>query len=345
MTSSSDNNGSVPGAGKAHVEHELGDLAFTRETPYGTVAEATFAGALSFCRRRYSKDVADADVAVVGVPYDLATTSRPGARLGPRAVRAASSMVAWSRPFGWDFDPFDRLHVVDYGDVQFDWGRPQQVPAQIRAQFAAILATETATLMLGGDHFCTYPVLQAQAAKHGPMALIHFDAHSDTWRDEDSRIDHGTMFFHAAEQGLIDVEHSVQVGIRTVNDETHGFQVLDATWIRREGINRTIASIRDRVGDRPCYLTFDIDCLDPAFAPGTGTPVVGGLSSADARDILHGLGGINLKSMDLVEVAPAYDVSEITALAGATIALDLLSLYAVAQTIPRTSVNLRTDTS
>ncbi|MAP12531.1 MAG: agmatinase [Gammaproteobacteria bacterium] len=311
-----------------HVEHEQGDLAFTRESPYGTLGEATFAGALSFCRRRYSKHTADADIAVVGVPFDLATTSRPGARLGPRAVRAASAMIAWCPPFGWGFDPFEDLHVVDFGDVQFDWGHPEGVPEQITAQFSQILATDTATLMIGGDHFATYPVLKAHVEKHGPLALVHFDAHSDTWRDEDERIDHGTMFFHAAQQGLIDVDHSVQVGIRTVNEESHGFEVLDAYRVRADGITRTIQNIRARVGNRPCYLTFDIDCLDPAYAPGTGTPVVGGLSTADAREIIRGLSGLQVRGMDLVEVAPAYDVSEITALAGATIALDLIALFA-----------------
>ena len=311
-----------------HQEYQQGDLAFTRESPYGTLAEATFAGGLSFLRRTYSKDLTHADLAIVGVPFDLATTNRPGARFGPRAMRAASAMLAWSAPWGWDYDPFERLQVVDIGDLQFDWGRPSHVPAQLCTQFEAILATNTATLMLGGDHFSTYPALQANAAKHGPLALIHFDAHSDTWRDESGRIDHGTMFFHAAEQGLIDVDHSVQIGIRTVNPETHGFEVLDANWIRRQGIAQTIQAIRQRVGTRPCYVTFDIDCLDPAFAPGTGTPVVGGLSSADARDILRGLQGIDLRAMDVVEVAPAYDVAEITALAAATIALDLICLYA-----------------
>ena len=127
-------------------------------------------------------------------------------------------MIAWCPPFGWGSDPFEDLHVVDFGDVQFDWGHPENVPEQITAQFSQILATDTATLMIGGDHFATYPVLKAHVEKHGPLALVHFDAHSDTWRDEDERIDHGTMFFHAAQQGLIDVDHSVQVGIRTVNE-------------------------------------------------------------------------------------------------------------------------------
>lgn len=311
-----------------HDEFSAGDLAFTRTSPYGTVAEATFAGALSFMRRRYSKDLTDVDLAVVGVPYDLATTSRPGARHGPRGIRAASAMLAWDRAWGWPFDPFDRLHVVDYGDARFDPGVPGEIPAVLEAQFKTILDAGVATLMLGGDHFCTYPVLRAHAAKHGPLALVHFDAHSDTWRDDGERIDHGTMFFHAAEQGLLDVAHSIQVGIRTHNPEMHGFEIVDGDQVRAMGPEAVSAAIRKRVGDAPCYVTFDIDCLDPAFAPGTGTPVVGGLNTGDARQILRGLAGLDVRGMDLVEVAPCYDQSEVTALAGASIALDLVSLFA-----------------
>ena len=313
---------------KVHDEFSVGDLAFTRQSPYGTIAEATFAGALSFMRRRYSKDLTDVDVAVVGFPFDLATTSRSGARHGPRGIRAASAMLAWDSVWGWDFDPFDKLHVIDYGDCQFDPGQPQSIPEVVQAQFSHILNSGAAMLMLGGDHFATYPSLCAHHAKHGPLALIHFDAHSDTWRDESDRIDHGTMFFHAAQKGIIDVERSIQVGIRTNNPETHGFEILNGDWVRNNGTQAVVRAIRERVGDHPCYVTFDIDCLDPAFAPGTGTPVVGGLNTGDAREILRGLSGLDVRGMDVVEVAPAYDVSEITALAGASIALDLLALYA-----------------
>ena len=313
---------------KVHDEFSVGDLAFTRQSPYGTVAEATFAGALSFMRRRYSKDLTDVDVAVVGFPFDLATTSRSGARHGPRGIRAASAMLAWDSVWGWDFDPFEKLHVIDYGDCQFDPGQPQSIPGVVQAQFSHILNAGAAMLMLGGDHFATYPSLCAHHAKHGPLALIHFDAHSDTWRDESDRIDHGTMFFHAAQRGIIDVDRSIQVGIRTNNPETHGFEILNGDWVRNNGPQAVVRAIRKRVGGHPCYVTFDIDCLDPAFAPGTGTPVVGGLNTGDAREILRGLSGLDVRGMDVVEVAPAYDVSEITALAGASIALDLLALYA-----------------
>jgi agmatinase len=184
-------------------------------------------------------------------------------------------------------------------------------------------------LALGGDHFIAYPLLKAHAKKHGaPLSLIHFDAHSDTWSDEVDRIDHGTMFFHAAKEGLVDPGSSAQVGLRTTNPDTMGFNVLDAPWVHENGIDAVVAKIRAVVGNKPAYLTFDIDCLDPSYAPGTGTPVCGGLTSHQAIEILRGLVGINLVGMDMVEVAPAYDVGEITALAAAALAMEMLYLYA-----------------
>ncbi|MEM7276751.1 MAG: agmatinase [Pseudomonadota bacterium] len=304
------------------------DFAITRESVYGTQPEPSFAGILSFMRRQYSKSLDGIDLAVVGVPYDLATTNRSGTRSGPRAIRQASSILAWDRVWGWDFDPFDRLAVVDYGDALFDSGRPDKAPDEITECFRQILATDTATLALGGDHFISYPILKAYAEKFGPLSLIHFDAHCDTWRDESGRIDHGTMFFHAANEGIVDPSRSIQMGMRTNNDETHGYTVLSADWLRENGIQTAVERIKACVGDNPCYLTFDIDFLDPAFAPGTGTPVIGGPSSGEARALLRGLSGINLKGMDLVEVAPAYDVGEITALAGASLCMDLISIFA-----------------
>lgn len=304
------------------------DLAFTREDLYGTVVEATYAGAVSFMRRKYSRDLQGVDVAVTGVPYDLGTSNRSGARLGPRAIRSISSMLSWGTVQGWEFDPFNKLAVVDYGDCVFDSGRPEQVPEQIAAHAREIISQDTALLTLGGDHFITYPVLKAHAEKYGPISLIHFDAHSDTWEDESGRIDHGTMFYHAAKQGIVDPGTSAQMGMRLSNPKTHGYNVFDAHWVHTQGPEVAASRIKEIVGDRPCYITFDIDFLDPSFAPGTGTPVVGGPSTYQALQILRGLSGINLVGMDVVEVAPAYDVSEITALAAATIALDLLCIYA-----------------
>jgi len=198
------------------------------------------------------------------------------------------------------------------------------MPAHIRQ----ILASGATPLSLGGDHFVTYPILRAIAKQHGPVALLHFDAHPDTWPDDGKRLDHGSMFLRAKNEGLIDTAKSVQVGIRTYNDSDHGFDILTAPWIHRHGVDAALEAIVQRVGDSPVYLTFDIDCLDPAFAPGTGTPVPGGLSSAQALEIVRGLGALNFVGMDVVEVAPAYDVSEITALAAATVAHDFLCLLA-----------------
>jgi agmatinase len=308
------------------------DLAFTRISPYGTVAEPTYAGALSFLRRRYSKDLTGVQVAVVGVPFDLATTNRPGSRLGPRAIRAASASLAWAPPYAWDFDPCERLNIIDWGDVYFDSGAPQQAPLMIEAAFAELVQAGVLPLALGGDHYISLPILRALQRRHGALALIHFDAHSDTWTDTDGRIDHGTLFFHAAQQGVVDPARSIQLGMRTHNPETHGFQVVDARWLHRHGVEAALALIRDRVGNDPCYVSFDIDFLDPAYAPGTGTPVVGGFNTHQALELIRGLAGLNVIGMDVVEVAPPFDVSEITALAAASIAQELLAVVA---TTPR----------
>jgi agmatinase len=304
------------------------DLAFTRSSPYGSVAEPTYSGALSFLRRRYARDLTGVDVAVVGVPFDLATTNRPGTRLGPRAIRAASASLAWCGPYAWDIDPCEVLNIIDWGDVYFDQGRPERIPATIEAQFAEFAAVGVTTLALGGDHFISYPILKAlRAQRDQAIALIHFDAHSDTWADVEPRIDHGSMFFHAAANGIIDPACSIQLGMRTRNDHTHGFEVRDARWLHREGIDAAIAAIRARVGARPCYVSFDVDFLDPAYAPGTGTPVVGGFSTHQALQLIRGLAGLNIIGMDVVEVAPPFDHSEITALAAASVAQEMLAAY------------------
>ena len=305
------------------------DNAFTAKGLHGIGGEYTFAGALSFMRRRYTKDLAGVDIAVTGVPFDLATTNRPGARFGPAAIRAASANLAWiGGPFPWGFDPFERLAVVDYGDCFFDHGTQSTWIPAIRDHAAGIIAAGASVLTLGGDHFIAYPLLMAHRAKHGPLSLIHFDAHSDTWREDSERIDHGTMFFHAAQKGLVDAKRSVQIGLRTHNDETHGFNILNGDWVQENGPKAVVERVHEIVGDNPAYLTFDIDCLDPAYAPGTGTPVCGGLTSWQAQRILRGFKGINLVGMDIVEVAPAYDVGEVTALAGATLAMEYICLQA-----------------
>jgi len=309
--------------------HSPVDQAMTRDSLYGVMEEPTYGGIISFMRRRYSRDLSQADVAVLGVPFDLATTNRPGSRFGPRSVREASASLAWERQaVGWGFSPFDELAVVDYGDCDFDAGNPTGVPDEIYECARQILATDTALLAIGGDHFISYPLLRAHAEKHGELSLIHFDAHSDTWAEDTQGINHGTMFYHAAVEGLISPAHSVQIGLRTHNDSDHGFHIFDAPAVHDMKPAAVADRVREIVGDRPCYLTFDIDCLDPSFAPGTGTPVVGGLSSHQAMQILQHLRSVNVVGMDVVEVAPQYDVGDITSLAAATIALQQLCLFA-----------------
>jgi agmatinase len=289
------------------LNKKVTDHAIVREELYGTTPEPTYGGALSFMRRKYTTDMSGVDVAVTGIPLDTATTNRPGARFGPRAIRAASSIMAWEKPYGMEFDPFDKLAVVDAGDCFFDHGRPENTPDEIEAHAFGIIDQGPALLSLGGDHFVSYPLLRAHQRKHGgALSLLHFDAHSDTWADD----------------------NSVQIGIRTTNPDTLGFNIIDAPDVHASGVEAVVARTREILGDRPVYLTFDIDCLDPSHAPGTGTPVCGGLTTHQAMAILRGLAGINVVGMDVVEVAPAYDVGEITALAGAHLAMEMLYLYA-----------------
>ncbi len=305
------------------------DFAITRDSLCGTDSEPTYGGITSFLRRRYTKDTSGADVAVMGIPFDTATSNRPGTRFGPRAIRTASPMMAWERPYGMPFDPLEKLAVVDVGDCMFDFGKPESVPGEIEARAYQIISDGPALLSLGGDHFLTYPLLKAHVRKHGgPISLLHFDAHTDTWDDDNDRIDHGTMFWWAAKQGLVDPATSVQVGIRTTNHDTLGFHVIDAPRVHAQSLDETIAEIRGKLGNNKVYLTFDIDCLDPSYAPGTGTPVPGGLTSHQALGILRGLAGIDVIGMDIVEVAPQYDVGEITALAATALALEMLYLFA-----------------
>ena len=266
-------------------------------------------------------------MAVTGVPLDIATTNRSGARLGPRAIRTASASLAWERPWPWVTDPMAALRVIDCGDCEPVDGDLLSV-AHIEKHIAHIVNAGVASFVLGGDHFVAYPSLRAHAAVYGPISLIHFDAHTDTWPSSGNGINHGTMFYQAAHEGIVNPTLSTQIGIRTTNDDTLGFHIVSAADVHHISGREIAQQIRERVGNSPVYLTFDIDCLDPAFAPGTGTPVPGGLSSFQALNIIRELKGINLVGMDIVEVAPAYDHAEITALAAAQIAIELLCLYA-----------------
>ncbi|WP_140919856.1 agmatinase [Limnobaculum xujianqingii] len=270
----------------------------------------------------------DADWVITGVPFDMATSGRSGARHGPAAIRQVSTNLAWeSCRWPWTFKLQSKLKVVDCGDVVFNFGDAQDMSEQLQAHTERLLAAGKRCLTFGGDHFVTLPLLRAHAKHFGKMALVHFDAHTDTYSNG-SKFDHGTMFYHAPNEGLIDPTRSVQIGIRTEHDTDNGFTVLDAAQVNDRTVDDVVAQIKKIVGDMPVYLTFDIDCLDPAFAPGTGTPVCGGLTSDRALKILRGLQSLDIVGMDVVEVAPSYDHAEMTALAAATVALDMLYMQA-----------------
>ncbi len=309
---------------------EIGDAAFRRSDLKGTTIEATYAGASSFMRRKYTRELEGVDIAVTGIPFDQSVTNRPGTRFGPEGVRRASRHNAWGPYWPWMFDPFDTLAVVDYGDCFFDWGRKEDVPSVIEDHIAEIVGQDVSTLVLGGDHFVTYPVLKAYAKKYGPLSLIQFDAHRDVEPEDGGRIDHGTMFNIAIQEGIIDPARSIQVGIRTTyhGERTYGMKIVYADQVHEASAQDIANEIQDVVAGHKAYLTFDIDCLDPAYAPGTGTPVPGGLTTHQALSILHKLTDVDFAGMDVVEVSPPYDHAETTSLAAAAIALDYLCLRA-----------------
>ena len=305
-----------------------GDQAFRASENSEMWKEMTYGGALSFLRRRYSRELEGVDVVVSGVPYDCAVTNRPGCRFGPRAIREASTQLAELKAFPFGFELSQNLNIVDWGDCAIDPHHPASVPDTIFAHAKNILKFDCKMLTFGGDHFISYTLIKAHAEKYGPVALLQFDAHCDTWKDDAKSIDHGTMFARAVAEGLIDVEKSLQIGLRTQNETDMGFEILTAPWVHRNGITAANDLILERVGASPLYISFDIDGLDPAFAPGTGTPVVGGLATWQALEMLRSLSDTNLIGMDIVEVSPPYDHAEISALAAATVAHDWLCLLA-----------------
>ena len=292
-----------------------------------------FVGISTFGKRPYVADwsAIDADVAIIGAPFDFGTQFRPGARFGPRAMRE-QSILTGEFEFGlwpWDYHIAEHHTVIDYGDICNFVGYPERMIDVLEKTVDEILISDTACFSMGGDHFISLPLLRAHVRKHGPLALVHFDAHSDTWVDEDYH--HGTMFYHAIKEGLLDIKHSIHVGLRTPNPETHGIEIIFADELDELKASEVAERIKKRVGDNKAYLTFDIDFLDPAYAPGTGTPVSGGPTVIKGRKILKGLSGLNVVGGDLVEIAPAYDpIGNITAVAGATLGGDILYLISEA---------------
>jgi agmatinase len=270
-----------------------------------------------------------APLCVAGIPHDIGTTNRAGARFGPAAIRAASRMLVDGPHPTWWLEPAT-LPASDLGDFRIALG---DIPASLAA-IEEQVAPLAHLVALGGEHGITLPLLRALSRKTGPLALVHFDAHVDTWPENFGQAyAHGSVFYHAIRDGLVDPRRMIQIGIRSpVQKEVYawtldqGVTILPAEAVHRIGPDAVVARVRAVVGDAPVYLSFDVDALDPAFAPGTGTPEIGGLASWQAQAILRGLRGLAFKGMDVVEVAPAYDVAEITALAAATVAWEYLAL-------------------
>ncbi|RFC62897.1 agmatinase [Fulvimarina endophytica] len=310
------------------------DHAFTAANDLGPSADPTYAGALSFMRRRFSKDVEGADVTVWGVPFDGLVSNRPGTRFGPQAIRRASAIFDNDPQYPFHHDIFEHLRVVDYGDCALDYRFPERAHEAIRKEAGDLLSKTGFLLTLGGDHSITHPLLQAHHDRHGPISLVHFDAHQDTWpiprRAEDGtpRSDHGSFLTAAIGSGLVDAASSIQIGIRTHAPETCGVEILHGYDVEEMSATAIAERIYARTGGTRVYLTFDIDCLDPAYAPGTGTPVAGGPSSAKMLSVLYHLKNLDFIGADVVEVSPPYDHSDVTAIAGASVAMYVLGILA-----------------
>ncbi len=295
-----------------------------------------FAGRSTFARIPEIDRVPDYDVAILGVPFDGGTSYRPGARFGPQAVRQASRHLRPAYHVELGCSPLEETRVADAGDVAANPFSIDEAMAAIERQAAIVGQGSRRIIAIGGDHTIALPMLRAVARKHGPVALIHFDAHLDTWDTYFSApVTHGTIFRRAFEEGLLLEERSIHAGIRgpiygpndLIEDRQMGFRTIRATDLPIIGISAAIEAIRERVGEAPVYLSVDIDVLDPAFAPGTGTPEVGGLASRELLQLLRGLKGLGIVGCDVVEVAPAYDHAEITALAAATVVFEMIALF------------------
>jgi agmatinase len=308
-----------------------------RYEPANSFETPRFSGVRTFMRLPNVRDLHNSDAAIVGVPFDTATTFRVGARFGPEAIRSVSHLL---RPYNpsQDISIFDELSVIDYGDLPV-------VPGYIEESYTTIAqglkpihrAGGVVPIVLGGDHSIALAELRAAESVHGALALVHFDSHPDTWDSYfGQKHTHGTPFRRAVEEGLLRPENSIQIGMRGSlfdsgdwNDARElGFELISTDEVREQGISQTISRIRERIADSKAYVSFDVDFVDPAYAPGTGTPEVGGFTSREAQEFIRGLAGMNIVGCDVVEVYPAYDPAQITALLAANVAYELLSLIA-----------------
>lgn len=296
-----------------------------------------YGGAPTFARLPRWDEVEHADVVVLGVPFDTGVSYRPGARFGPSHIRESSRLL---RPYNpaQDVKPFAVQQVVDGGDIAVNPFDIAEALTTVQSHAAKVLAEGAKLLTLGGDHTIALPLLRAMADKHGPLAVVHFDAHLDTWDSYfGADYTHGTPFRRASEEGLLDRDACMHIGIRgplyTANDLVEdgdlGFQIVHATEIDALGVAGVIERMLTRVGDRPVYVSIDIDVLDPAFAPGTGTPEAGGFTSRELLAIIRAFSSTNLVGADIVEVAPAYDHAQVTGIAAAHVAYELISSMAI----------------
>ncbi len=296
-----------------------------------------YAGASTFCRLPELRDVPYCDVAILGIPFDAGTSYRPGARFGPQAIRQASRHLRTNFHPAYDTEPFKTMQVADAGDVACNPYNIEEAIAQIEAAADELFEKAPSIVSLGGDHTIAVPLLRSVNKVAGRVALVHFDAHLDTWDTYfGAPYTHGTPFRRAAEEKLFLEDASMHVGIRgplyssndMSSDEELGFKTVHCDELQTHGVEHVVKRIRERVGDNPLYLSIDIDVLDPAHAPGTGTPEVAGMTSRELVNIVRGLQGCKLVAADIVEVAPAYDHAEITSLAAATIAFEMVNLIA-----------------
>ena len=297
-----------------------------------------YAGPSTFARLPELRDVEKCDVAIVGIPFDAGTSFRPGARFGPQSIRQASRHLRTNYHPNYDTEPFKAQQVTDAGDITCNPFNIKEAINQIEEGAFNLLKITKGIISLGGDHTIAFPLLRAvNKINKGPVALVHFDAHLDTWDTYfGAPYTHGTPFRRAREENLFLDNASMHVGIRgplysredIKNDESFGFKIIHCDEFQSEGIDAIVKRIKKRVGDSPVYLSIDIDVLDPAFAPGTGTPEIAGMTTREMVNVLRGLSGINLISADVVEVSPAYDHAEVTSLAAATIVYELTNLFA-----------------